>query len=382
MRYEPLKITKRRNQQYYYMSKRLKELVQVFGRRNSPFGGYSSYNFHGPYYSGISFLASFPAYKIRLCSPTSTTDQIEIATKFAGGVGVVVTFMNDLHDNRLWMRRYESSYISAFPEESETIFISGYHQLSITNILSVETAKEYRIVTRALRVLNSMISGNVICIKKENHRGRLEWTPINALEKRTLLTLISESLKLSLDEKVKIDKYGLSCFQSFIQNQRNIVLNFAVIGNAFSIRYSDQDLYKLFMEKIDKQTMWRQGWKQIDVVVSSKAESKCNIPKSSLFKVFANTTELHIITQDQDDIYPFSFHWLLESIKEAKNLDLIKIHCETKSSWIALAWSKYENELVDLYKKNKFKMIFVPNKKQTAHGSYGNKDYIIISKCD
>ena len=104
--YESEESVKDRNRNYWFMSKYLSECVQLFGDYKS---AYSNNKLMGPFYSGLSFIATFPFVDISLNSPTSTSTETMVALRFSGnGEGIMVEFDN--HDMKL--RAFNCSWLS------------------------------------------------------------------------------------------------------------------------------------------------------------------------------------------------------------------------------------------------------------------------------
>eukprot|EP01084_Bolivina_argentea_P032029 59253_1 len=94
-KYEPIDIVKDRNREYAIWSRLLRETVEYFGnlgdderfsenrRKKHTFES-------GPFFCGIGHVMVIPQFNIRLCSPTSTTKQQEVATRFAGDDGIII----------------------------------------------------------------------------------------------------------------------------------------------------------------------------------------------------------------------------------------------------------------------------------------------------
>ena len=83
--FEGLQSIKQRNSKYFWMAKRLRETVEIYGTCSVDY----PYDFKGPFYTGISRVINMPYFSIRLCSPTSTTLHIEVAMKFSGQQGMI-----------------------------------------------------------------------------------------------------------------------------------------------------------------------------------------------------------------------------------------------------------------------------------------------------
>ena len=83
--YEKLGTIKKRNREYWHWSRTLRETVQYFGD--------DAQKCKGPFYCGMSFKIIMPSFNIRLCAPSSTSKQLEVATRFAGDEGLFYTLL-------------------------------------------------------------------------------------------------------------------------------------------------------------------------------------------------------------------------------------------------------------------------------------------------
>merc|ERR1712228_11936 len=98
---ELLEITKKRNANFWWMAKTLRETVELFGQcRRGEYVGDETDNINkqfGPFYCGVNKPMIIPSFDIRLNAPTSTTMQIEVALKFGGRNGTIIQLNNDSH---------------------------------------------------------------------------------------------------------------------------------------------------------------------------------------------------------------------------------------------------------------------------------------------
>ena len=106
------------------MSKFLRETVEIYGMCS--YGEYKGlleeniYQIHGPFFSGMNCKLNIPEFSLRACSPTSTSKQIEVAMKFSGDSGIVLTLDNPRGlDQYEYLRAFNCSWISRFKEEDE-----------------------------------------------------------------------------------------------------------------------------------------------------------------------------------------------------------------------------------------------------------------------
>ena len=76
--YESLNSIKQRNRNYRFMSKYLRECVELFGDYRSI---WANKQFVGPFYTGSSFVATFSYTDISVCAPTLTSSEKSVATR-------------------------------------------------------------------------------------------------------------------------------------------------------------------------------------------------------------------------------------------------------------------------------------------------------------
>ena len=156
--FESLRSVKARNSRYFWMSKYLRECVELFGDYD---GYYASTQriLIGPFYCGLSFPATFPYTDISLCSPTSTSLHKEVAMKFTdGGDGIIVEFTNRFSQ----LHGFKCSWISRFSEESEVIFMGGARKIRIVGVTMIDTRKNYKVYFTALGKFNDMTNGETV----------------------------------------------------------------------------------------------------------------------------------------------------------------------------------------------------------------------------
>ena len=70
-------------------------------------------------YSGMSFKMVVPQFHIRLSSPSSTSMHKEVAQRFAGSNGIIMMFNNDGDQWSKFLRCFDVSWLSRYPEEDE-----------------------------------------------------------------------------------------------------------------------------------------------------------------------------------------------------------------------------------------------------------------------
>ena len=132
--FEGIQSIKQRNSQYFWMAKRLRETVEIYGtcsvdgpQWREGEGMYPD-GLKGPFYTGISRVMNMPYFSIRLCSPTSTTLHIEVAMKFSGEQGMILNLNNPRQNAKTYLLRgFGVGAVSRYPEEDEVyaqLFVS------------------------------------------------------------------------------------------------------------------------------------------------------------------------------------------------------------------------------------------------------------------
>ena len=138
--YESLASVRKRNSEYFWMSKRLREAVEYYGQRakgdwneqiassnremklKSGDDGYAEplEILSGPFYTGMSVVMTVPNFNIRLCSPTSTSTSIAVAMKFSREKGMILGLNNPKYNLRCChLRGFDVSLVSRYSEEDE-----------------------------------------------------------------------------------------------------------------------------------------------------------------------------------------------------------------------------------------------------------------------
>ena len=99
------------------MSKTLRETVEIFGGCSYKYS--KNGVLRGSYYCGMSVVLNIPEFNIFLCSPTSTSKQIEVAIKFSGDHGIVIQLDNPDTPQYRQLRGFNCSWLSRYKEEDE-----------------------------------------------------------------------------------------------------------------------------------------------------------------------------------------------------------------------------------------------------------------------
>ncbi len=96
-----------------------------------------------------------PQFNIRLNGPTSTTKQLEVATRFGGEEGINNNGYNGSHVLHCWNCSWLSNYIG----EDEYLFVGGNRQIKIESIRLINGSINYDSYMFPLYYFDCMISG-------------------------------------------------------------------------------------------------------------------------------------------------------------------------------------------------------------------------------
>ena len=108
--FETLESVKKRNSKYWWWSKILRETVELYGH---------SVGEDDRFFTGISMMMKPPGFKIRLCGPTSTTMEIQVAAKFGDVNGMIFELKRPVGRLRYGLRAFDCTFISRYKEEEE-----------------------------------------------------------------------------------------------------------------------------------------------------------------------------------------------------------------------------------------------------------------------
>ncbi len=139
---------RQRNRNFREMARLLTETVHCFGT-------YIQFSEIAVFYHGVNREMSFPSMFAQFCSPTSTTDSLEVAVNFAQ-TGIVL----ELARTTSFYLKYFSCLMSDFEAESEHLFIQGGYWSSASgfsdtalpfhSIRSLEFGLNYKPVVQAI----------------------------------------------------------------------------------------------------------------------------------------------------------------------------------------------------------------------------------------
>eukprot|EP01083_Nonionella_stella_P086550 240529_1 len=292
--WETLSDVKRRNAECSIWSRLVIETVELFGHCRMGDYDEKSHSYintvSGPFYCGMSSKMVFPELNIRLCTPTSTSKQPEVAARFATEDGVVMTLNNDGHYNARNVRVFDCSWLSTYHGEDEYLFVGGQYQLRIETIKMVGMGS-YRSYCKALFNFECMIKGASI-------DGSVEVTPDDHV---ILDNLIKHKLRLKQND---YPNYINKLFEAITNHHTQIIINLYQINT--------------HLEAIK------------DLIIH--LDSNIN---AWIFRLFRNVTEIVIYTTKHDgtNAYRIDLAELVSSIDALNNDTLTVTIKATRYEW-------------------------------------------------
>lgn len=287
---------KSRNQRFWFLSKSLIEIVNVFGMYGDKYGNPNGYE-KGPYFCGLSRELSFPSYNIRLTGPCSTSKQLSVATRFADADGIILKVMN--HDDTLHF--FDCSWISCYKEEEERIFIAGNVPIKIVSIIIVDGGKQYLRWVRILSAFDDILTG-------AHNRDFYDHSLMSKSDIADLIKLLGFLRNEGDNSYINMDPYLKKLLLSYQLNKQQIVINlwylWEYVSNSYLSQYEStakNDLLSLCL--YDEVKDYEYGF-NMNAIVSDTDSS--NIVKIGyLLSVFKFVKEIVIYTTDKHGKHAF-----------------------------------------------------------------------------
>eukprot|EP01083_Nonionella_stella_P015938 44583_1 len=339
--FESLSSIKQRNQEYWWVSKILRETVQVFGdNKEGRHYGNQWRDVTGPFYCGMSFVMAIPEFNIRLCSPTSTSRQMAVAMRFGGEKGMIIQVNNngDAVSAR-YLRCFQCSWLSKYTEEDECLFFGGYYRIRIESIRNISTCENFKKYIKPLFYFDEMINGS-------DALGSGKDT-ISKRDLKVLQSLIE--IECSAINEQRMEPYVMKTFHLFCLKKTQIIINLCFMDLYF------KSLSPLLMKDIERDT--------VDVANWRNDMSSNNLFKRTIFSLFRNLKEIIIYTTANmvDLVFSFSLKSLFSLICELSNKLKIKIYAKQKKGYLQRSWlfdaysGDYKNVLQRLFDEKQWK---------------------------
>eukprot|EP01084_Bolivina_argentea_P249834 418378_1 len=294
--FELVSSIKRRNREYWNLSKILRETVELFGDHKGYFDETAQKwtGATGPFYCGMSFVCIIPQFNIRLFGPTSTSKCIEVATRFGGDHGLIIELNNSGDWSSEYLRCFNCSWVSNFMAEEERLFFGGRHRIKVESVRNLETRIDYRNILHALFYFDSMLNGSEMQTDAEN---KISIRDVDIIEK-----LIKHKMRRYTN---RYDAYINKTFELFCAQRRQI---------AFNLHQMDTCFYKF------RFLMFKEG---------------SNLPKFMVFRLFKNLDKITLktTTQRPHNKYVFPLIKLCQVVDSASAAGNYNVQIIVKAHW-------------------------------------------------
>eukprot|EP01084_Bolivina_argentea_P253846 426563_1 len=139
---ENLQSLMKRHSNFHFLSKYLRETVEIFGKcsRLSP---------SIAVYHGINEHMLFECTHSVIFGPLSTTLSWHVAMNFSNNSGMILELCPDIN-----LKYLDCFWLSPFPGESELLFVGGFFPLQFVNITDVTNGYQYKKFILSLNIID------------------------------------------------------------------------------------------------------------------------------------------------------------------------------------------------------------------------------------
>lgn len=350
---ELLNEIKKRNQQFWFLSKSLIEMVNVYGIYGDKYGNPNGHE-KGPYFCGLSRTLLFPSYNIRLTGPCSTSRQLSVATRFAEKNGIILKFMN--HDDNLHFM--DCSWISRYKEEEERLFIAGNIPIKIVTLIVVESGRKYSRFVRILSAFDDILTGA--------HNGDIQHSLLDQDDIQCFLKQMLYFLATETNDNISnsMDPYLVKLLLSYQLNKHQLVFNLYYLSRFESD--TKNDLLSLCL--YDGVKSYEYGYNINESVSNLDA---LNIVKIKyILSIFPFVRKIVIYTTGEGGKYVFKCHCKqfvkhILSIDDKVEIEIRATRYPSHRSWICSLYSWLQKNY-----DGKVKDIELLKKQRNSYGYY------------
>eukprot|EP01084_Bolivina_argentea_P246735 412870_1 len=139
---------KTRHSHFYYCSKYLRALVEYFGEQFV-----DKHNRDKTLYHGVSEVLYFERTITQFHGPLSTSEQINVALRFSGHIGIILALKYSFSTYPLNAKYFSCSYFSDYVNEKECLLIGGMPMMIIINIININNGEIYKRYINALNII-------------------------------------------------------------------------------------------------------------------------------------------------------------------------------------------------------------------------------------
>ena len=434
---ETVQSVRRRNSEYWWQSKFFKEAIENFGKC----GVKKSLNHDqfeaGPFCmcfilfftcnamiiltvltdSGLNCVLPIPQFNIRLFAPTSTSKYIEVATRFSGDDGMIITFNNDIWSG---CRFFDCSWISRFLDEDERVFVNGTFPLRVQAVRITATSQRYTKSIESLFLFDYLLSNSEALIGHEffsllqnsNERlifqmlcneGILDADKCGILSSKQLETyrqLVQDgesnkdafrAIHLSEDtlDDLLFDDYIISTFNAYRKRKTQIAIYFQLLFCMMALSKRLSKFYSVIVEEA-KIAFANKGYIAYD---------RINLLSTKIFDLLPNVKSIVIETRIKvsgskqiESYLPFSLGYFLENIMTSTSWNTITINYtywgdklanDVKvQGWISKLWHASSLEIQHEYNRKNLdiKYILIDKDVGPERQSQYYKESLIITR--
>eukprot|EP01084_Bolivina_argentea_P258096 434983_1 len=361
---ESLSSIKTANQEFWWMSKTIRETVQIYGANGA--GDGTGAALKGPFYTGVSHVIVVPELNIRLCCPTSSSKVLSVAMMFGGDKGMVIQLNNsgDISGRRN-LRAFNVSWLSKYKEEAEYIYCGGDFRIRIECIRIMETSQNFEIFQHAMFWFDCMLTGSLMMKCNDD---------VTIKDRTIISTLINWKLGTETND-MPYDLYILQSFQAFCEAKRYIVINLEYMDRYFNL------LHPLIMHSVvpdDKNhKLTHLGFQYYEK----------NLFRKRIFQLFPNLGSIIIYCVSNENTsksYSLSLFQLLNLINKSTVANFettIKATWESvkynRRSWLWSVWSSInKSKIISTYKRHNW----LVSLNETENNCNLKEDCVFISR--
>lgn len=311
---EHLEAVKERNVPFWWMSKRLRETVEIFGIDGSGEG-----RIRGPFYSGVCFVALVSSFYISLKAPTSMTMLLEIALRFSGEHGIILKLHNDRAPGK-YTRILDTQWISSYREEAERLVIAGNEPLELLSIQIINTAHDFEYVIWPLHWFDFFLSENWVGHLLKKRRAdpeRVKWW--NRKDVKVILDLM-EYADTNNANNTRFPQYVLDVFDHWRFNKKRV----AIAPWKFDQPEAEipSDLLNVIFHSLS------------DGATPNDVNFNVNLLTQRVLNIFP---ELEFIEISDNSNYRFSLPLFIDMLRGLRSVKMGTLReCKVKALWIPL----------------------------------------------
>ena len=220
---EELDAVKDRNTSFWWMSKYLREAVEIYGEDGSNTAG-NKYAIRGPFYCGVSFHALVPSFYISLKGPTSTTKALEVSMAFSGDEGITLK-MNNNREPGKYTSLLDTRFISNYSYEAENLVFAASEPFELISIQITSTSQDFEPIIRPLQWFDFFLSPNWIQDIFRGRREQREWVNYwwNERDVKVIIDLMDYA-ESNNPNNVRFPQYVLDIFDHWRFSKKRMVI--------------------------------------------------------------------------------------------------------------------------------------------------------------